>query len=798
MKAVILNGIEADDASTKRIIAMVEAQLKAVGATLRHFYLRDLPIGHCTGEFDCWIRTPGRCYIKDEGQEVERAVHDAELVVLLTPLLFGGFGPQLKKAVDRLIPLILPWFAKQADFTHHQYRYQKRPQLVGIGIGERDTAEHPEIFRGYVESAALDLGAPMWSAVVLGRDDTQWSSQIASAFDGVAAPGNASGTAEAARSYLVEALRGDSGIPSYGPGANVALLLASARRSGTSTSQSIIEYWREQLTADGAKVTIVPATEFARGREKAHAAAETLARAEVLAVVSPLYVDGFPYLALLALQQVAAARKLVTAPQRVVGIINCGFPEPEHTRFAFRSLRQFAHACGAHFAGGIAVGGGEAIHGQALAKAGPKTLWLRRALDEAARALSAGLGIPHEISDSTSKPFMPPALYRFGGEVGWTVKAVNNGFWPFLLKRRPFDSMSEERWAAEAAAGYSHVRPLRVLTRYPESADTVTILFEDPAHDQIQYLAGQYITLELEIDGQRVRRAYSLASGPSEPGLAITVKRVPGGKMSNALHDGVQPGDIVKTYGPAGSFVTGDAPIGGSRKLLLVAGGSGIVPVAAIARDTLRREPDAQVTLIYGAASRARAIYVDALDQLAAKYPSAFRFELILEDSSSPSGQSARRLDQTGIGALLDALSVNRFDQALLCGPDPMRASVRALLTARGVLNDRIREESFSSPRVTMTMREPQSAVMLRADGEARTLTVAPGEALLDACLNAGEELSFSCMSGGCGACEVVVLEGLENLVLDEPNEVTKLSLERGFVPACITRLKGPIRFRKA
>ena len=122
MRVAILNGADQPRDPTDLVAAELEARYRDAGAEVRHFILRDEVVGHCQGDFDCWVRTPGRCRIQDEGQAIERAVHDADVLAMTTPVVFGGYGPVLKKAVDRLIPLILPFFARAADSTHHAHR----------------------------------------------------------------------------------------------------------------------------------------------------------------------------------------------------------------------------------------------------------------------------------------------------------------------------------------------------------------------------------------------------------------------------------------------------------------------------------------------------------------------------------------------------------------------------------------------------------------------------------------------------------------------------------------------------
>lgn len=793
MQAVILNGSHAPHDQADAAAALLEARLDARGADVRHFVLRDFDVGHCLGEFDCWVRHPGRCRIKDEGQEIERAVHGADICAFVTPVTFGGYAPQLKKALDRLIPLILPFFAKRAGFTQHLGRYGKLPSIIGVGVDSGYGAAENALFLAHVEAAALNLGVSGWNGVVLEPQRADWPATLDSVLEASKRPDDPSSGPAAALAELKDRLRAEFVDRLVAP-TRVAVLQASARAPGTSTSQAIADHLAARLTTLGVAVEIVPATRFARDRHTAVAAAATLASAEALVVASPLYVSTLPYLAMRALTETAQARGKEPSPQLLFGVVNCGFPEPEHTRHAFGVLRHYAHQTGAVFAGGLSVGGGEMIHGQPLARA-PLAGKLRAALDSVADSLAAGTPVDAETCLSLVRPPLPPYLYRFAGAMGWNQMGRQRGLDASALRAPVFDNLTDEAWRREAAAGVPRARPLRVVAKHWETADAASILFEDPAHDPVVHLAGQYLTLELRIDGEPVRRSYSIASTPGDPGLAITVKRVSGGRVSNHLLDVVQVGDLVRTHGPAGRFTAGDSPLQGGRRLLLVAGGTGIVPLAAISRHVLETEPDSEVTIIYGAASRSRAIYAEALEGLAADHPDRLRLVWVLEQDDG-TATLVGRPDEATMGRLLDALDPLRFDLAMLCGPDGMRASARACLLARGIDPSRIVEESFVSPRAALGSGREEIAALLRDDGSRQTITVPPNRSLLEAALDAGAAISFSCMSGGCGACRVTMLEGLGATVLDEPNDVSPGDREAGRLPACITRLTGPVLFR--
>ncbi len=794
-RVVILNGAETEGV-VHDLAQFCEARARASGAEVRTFHLRLMSLAPCLGEFDCWVRTPGRCRIPDEGQEIVKAAHDADMVVRVTPVVFGGYGAVMKTAMDRHLPLILPFFRQTKDFTHHQLRYGTGAHLVTLGVDPAPTPERRRLFRALAESNAVNKGCPTWAAEVLGTDRNGWEGAVEAAFAAKTEASDASGSRDGARADLLAAVHADEGdLDTTGP-SKVAILMGSPRETGASTSRAIAAYLAERFGLHGIEPDLVATSAFTRGGAAAEAAAVRIASADVLFVVAPMYVDALPGPVVEAMTAIAKVRASVATKRAcVVGIVNCGFPEPEQTRYAFALIKAFAYEADYGYAGGLPVGGGEAIAGTPLASRGPVTSHIRAALDQAVEHLYAGRAVPHAVSEAIAgRSTLPPALYRLAGAAGWYAKGMGNQVAPWAMRQAPLDAVNEAEWERLGLAGATRAQPLRIIGKEPETPDAVTILFEDPAHDPLVFEAGQYVTLEATIGGERIRRAYSIATIPRDKAIAITVKRVSGGVMSNWLHDCLKVGDLIRSFGPSGSFVAGTAPTAG-RRLLLVAGGAGIVPLQAIARQVLENESAAQVVMIYGAQSPERMIGRESLMQIADLHDSQFRLYLIFE--AGIAGAASARLDADGLRPILDGIDLAEFDQTMICGPDAMRSAVRAELTRRGLPSDWVVEESFVSPRAGRVSDLDQPAIIHTPDGE-RAFRVRPAQTLLEAALDAGEDISFSCMAGGCGACQVRVVDGLANVHLDAPNEVHPSQFDRGVVPACICRVSGPVAFEVA
>ncbi len=175
MKATILNGAAAEDGFCQQAASMLERELSAGGWQVEHFRLAAMKLGYCLGCFECWVKTPGLCRIDDAGREVAAAVIGSDLAVYLTPITFGGYSAELKKAVDRLICLISPFFSRIDGEVHHRTRYERYPALLGVGVLAQPHPAQDEIFRTLIGRNAINLHAPAHDTLVLLRGPEEGS-----------------------------------------------------------------------------------------------------------------------------------------------------------------------------------------------------------------------------------------------------------------------------------------------------------------------------------------------------------------------------------------------------------------------------------------------------------------------------------------------------------------------------------------------------------------------------------------------------------------------------------------------
>lgn len=347
--------------------------------------------------------------------------------------------------------------------------------------------------------------------------------------------------------------------------------------------------------------------------------------------------------------------------------------------------------------------------------------------------------------------------------------------------RRLFLDRQADFWLDEvsplASRGEMRARVLRVID---ETHDTKTFMLAPNRH-WTAHRAGQFTTVEVEIDGVRVRRCYSISSGPADPHVSITVKRVPGGRVSGWLHDHVQRGDVIRLSPPAGEFVLpehGDSGAidasGHAPRLLFIAAGSGVTPFLSMGRDlstTGRLDDSADIVMVYYARSAADVIGHDIVRTLAETHP-GWSLHLILDDAPDARGGFS--------GEHLRQLVPDLDERAtFLCGPAGLMERVEAFW-AEDAVGAPLTRENFALPAVPRVDPGEVADVEVTLSRAGRAVVANSGETLLEQLERAGERPANGCRMGICQTCRCLKKSGtVRNLmtgaVSSEPDEYIQI-----------------------
>lgn len=340
-----------------------------------------------------------------------------------------------------------------------------------------------------------------------------------------------------------------------------------------------------------------------------------------------------------------------------------------------------------------------------------------------------------------------------------------------------------------------HFHPLRVRDVQPDTDEAVILSFEVPPElrETFRFNQGQYLTLRTQLDGQDLRRSYSICAGVDDDCLRVGVRKVPGGAFSGWVWQGLHVGDTLEVMPPQGRFfVPLDATA--ERHYLGVAGGSGITPILSIMKTVLAREPKSRFTLIYSNRRPATAMFKEELEDLKNRYLTRLSLHHVFTQEHVDAPLYAGRLTREKLaqffGTVVDA---QRIDHAFVCGPNQMNDEVEAALREAGLPDERIHIERFGAPLPTPAdaMRhqaQPEDAdnahIEVIRDGVRREITFRKTDpSILDAAAAAGMDVPYSCKSGVCSTCRCKVIEG--QVRMDRNFALDKAEVAAGFVLSC-------------
>ena len=377
----------------------LRAHADGSGKRLEVLRLEEAAFAPCRGCFACWTRTPGMCVVDDAARNITAALAQADVLIVLTPIVFGGYAPALKTAVDRgVLPTLLPHFQRLHGRTRHFARYEKTPALAAIGLLQSADTDMEQVFAGVVARNAANMLSPAYASAVAYADMAE---------DAVTAV--VAGALDFEKESMPAALR------------RIVLLRGSPRKKH-SVSTGFASYAEKMLCAAGAEVASFDLLGAAQDEEMFTELAAAVDAADGVWLFSPLYADQLPGHTQAALMRLAAWRKEVPPrkSQRFSAVINCGFPESVNNDAALAMCREFARQAGFAWLGGCGVGGSGFYEGRPLEALGWFGRRARAALERKAELFVAARMPDIAITEDMSVPCPVPArLYLLLAEWIW-------------------------------------------------------------------------------------------------------------------------------------------------------------------------------------------------------------------------------------------------------------------------------------------------------------------------------------------------------------------------------------------
>ena len=297
-----------------------------------------------------------------------------------------------------------------------------------------------------------------------------------------------------------------------------------------------------------------------------------------------------------------------------------------------------------------------------------------------------------------------------------------------------------------------------------ETNDAISVLFNIPLEfqDFYKFIAGQYVNLKLTLDGQEIRRAYSICSSPDSGELRIAIKSVKNGIFSKFANEKLSVGNTIEVGTPEGKFIF-EPKADRQKNYLAFAAGSGITPVMSIIQSILRQELQSSIVLVYGNKSSKDAIFHDQLNELQMKYVGRF-FVHNIYSQEKLDGNLFGRIDKSTVNFVMNNKHAEKeFDKFYLCGPEEMINLVSDVLKEKNMPESAIKFELFSASTKENAIdvnKNEHTKITVLVDGDEATFEMSAKQSILEAALKQGIDAPYSCQGGICSSCLARVTKG--------------------------------------
>jgi ring-1,2-phenylacetyl-CoA epoxidase subunit PaaE len=334
---------------------------------------------------------------------------------------------------------------------------------------------------------------------------------------------------------------------------------------------------------------------------------------------------------------------------------------------------------------------------------------------------------------------------------------------------------------------------LKIKEIVRETPDTITIHLKQPLFRKIPYYAGQFLTIMVkDANGKKYRRAYSLCSAPHlDSTLAVSVKRVEGGIVSNLLNDTLKENEKLEIMEPMGNFILRTHP-DNNRHIVLFGGGSGITPLMSMLKVALSYESNSIVSLIYSCRNEESIIFKNQLDKLSERHGDKFNLIYVLTQPKTDISQKENyfegRISKDFIKTTLEKLPNLRDKIFYLCGPEGMMDTIEETLSELNVPSETVYKENFFAPVTSddetgEMVPDGRKTVKIRLNGEEVEIAVDAKKTILEAALDDEIDMPYSCQSGLCTACRGLCTSG--KVTMDSNEALSETEIIEGYVLTC-------------